>query len=70
MAPVRVMPSPAERARQPKVHHHHSAALVEHDVARLQIAVDDAFTMGGGQSAGHLRHDVDRFGDLQFAALS
>ena len=31
--------------------------------------MDDAFTMGGSKPVGHLRHDVDGFGDLQLAAF-
>jgi len=35
---------------QPEIHDDLVAALVHHDVLRLQVAVDDAAAVGGGQS--------------------
>jgi hypothetical protein len=55
MVPVCVMPSPA--------------ALVDQDVGRLEVAVDDSFLVSGSQSAGYLLHDVDRFAELELAPL-
>ena len=46
---------------QAEVHHAHSAGAVEHDVGRLQIAMDDAALMGGGESRAQLARDVGGF---------
>jgi hypothetical protein len=44
--------------RQPEVQNLHPSALVDHDVARLDVAVEDAGGVGLPETFGHLPHDV------------
>ena len=39
--------------RDPEIQHLRHAPLGEHDVQRLQVAVDDALRLGGGRGIGH-----------------
>ena len=48
-------------ARDAEVHHLHVAVGLDHDVLRLDVAVDDVLVMGDGKRLAHLRAD---FGDL------
>ena len=48
-------------ARQAEIHDDDAAGLVAHDVAGLQIAMDDAFGVRCLQSGADLQHDVDAF---------
>ena len=47
--------------RQAEVGHHGSALFVEQDVGRLDVAVDQAATMGVVQGLGHLGDEGHRF---------
>ena len=47
-------------AREPEVEHLHVAVGADHDVFRLDVAVDDAGGVRRGERAGHLPPDVDR----------
>ena len=47
-------------ARQPEVEHLHVAVGPDHDVLRLDVAMDDAGGVRGGERARHLAADVDR----------
>ncbi len=46
--------------RQTEIHHADFAAAVEHDVCRLQVAMDDAALMCGGKSGAQLPGDLGR----------
>src|SRR5208282_2267637 len=56
-------------AGQSEIHHHNPAVHVAHDVARLQVTVNDPFAVSSGQSGNRLFHDVDGFRGLQLAPL-
>ena len=45
--------------RQAEVHDPHSPRVVEHDVGRLQIAMDDAALVRGGEPCAQLPGDLD-----------
>src|SRR5664280_461937 len=49
------------RSRQTEVHDYDAAGGVAHDIAGLEIAMDDALAMGGLQAGADLQHDADRF---------
>ena len=62
---------PARRAGQlgeAEVEDLHLAVLGQHEVRRLDVAMDDAGVMGPRQPARHLQGDVDRLADGQRAA--
>ena len=59
-APVRVRSRPAAPLGQPEVGHLRLAGLVEQDVARLQVAVDDPRSWAACDPAGHLRDQLGR----------
>src|SRR5947209_8443965 len=61
-------PAPAE-LRQGEVGDFHPAFLVEQDVLRLDVAVDDAFVVSILESVAKLRDDLQGFARLQMAAL-
>ena len=46
-----------DRPGQTEVHDDDPSRVVTHDVAGLQIAMDNAFSVGGFQSRTHLKHD-------------
>ena len=46
-----------QRSRQAEVHHRHASLAVAHDVAGLQVAVDDALAVRRLQSGAHLLDD-------------
>ncbi len=46
--------------REPEIEHLH-ASLREHDVGRLEVAVNDADAMRGGERIGYLRSDPQDF---------
>ena len=46
--------------RQAEVEDLYPAVLGEHDVFRLQVAVDDSGGVGGGEAVGNLRRDVEQ----------
>ena len=48
-------------SRQAKIGDHDLAAAVEHDVGRLQVAMQNALGVGRGQSGAKLARDVERF---------
>ena len=48
---------PLERAGDTEIHDVDAAALVDHDVLRLEVAVDDAVAVGLGQAPGDLQGD-------------
>ncbi len=50
-------------ARDPEVHDLHLPARQQHDVARLDVAVDDAPLVRVAEAVGHLLRDIDRFDD-------
>src|SRR5262249_5230481 len=50
-----------------EVHDYDATTDVLHDVARLQITMDNALVMCGFQAAEHLLNDIDSFIDLQLA---
>src|SRR2546429_3710951 len=47
-------------ARDPEVHDFHPPARQQHDVARLDVAVDDAALVRVAEAVGHLLGDIDR----------
>ena len=49
------------QAGQAEIHDQDFAAPVEHDVGRLQIAVQHAFVVRGGQAGADLARDLQRF---------
>ena len=51
------------RQCDPPVHHQHFAEVAEHDVFRLQIAVDDAARVGKGHRVGDVHQDVEVLGE-------
>ena len=52
----------------PKVEHFHVAVRPEHDVLRLDVAMDNACFVGGDERTGHLDRDVNSFTDLDSPA--
>src|SRR5258705_2736730 len=52
-------------ARNPKVHDVSSAALVQHDVLGLEVAMNYAFGMGSFQCPADLSNDVGCLGRLE-----
>ena len=50
-----------QRLRQSEVQHFHCAVFAHLDVARLQVAMDDALLMRGFESSGNLAGQRDRF---------
>jgi hypothetical protein len=48
-------------SRQTKIRDHDLASSIEHDVGRLQIAMQNAFGVSGGQSGAELSRDFHRF---------
>ncbi len=54
---------------QAEVEHPDGPGAVEHEVARLDIAVDDPPSVGRLQAAGGLAHAIDRLADLHRPAL-
>src|SRR5205085_3069864 len=48
-------------ACEPEIHHEYSTLLVSHDVARLQVAMNDAFPVSRLKATKHLLHNVDDF---------
>ncbi len=50
-----------QSAGQTEVHHQNAAALVAHDVLRLQVAMNNAHAVGGFESPADLLHDFHRF---------
>ena len=54
------------RARDAEVHHVGAAAFVQHDVLRLQVAMDHTFGVRSFQRSTDLGHDVGRFRGLEF----
>jgi hypothetical protein len=44
---------------QPEVHHLHVPLRCDHDIGRLEIAMDDVPAMSGVQRLGQLVGDVD-----------
>ena len=59
----------ARQLGQAEVGDLHAAALVEQDVFRLDVAVDDAFVVGELQGLADLRHDRQRLLRRQLAGL-
>ena len=53
--------STASNRGEAEVHHAHFACAVEHHVGRLQIAMDDAALMRGGEARAQLSRDVGGF---------
>ena len=47
---------------QPPIHHKHLAVVADHDVIRLEVAVDDAFGMSKGHGVAGLEEDVEEMG--------
>ena len=45
--------------RNPEVHDPHATMTVDHDVAGLQVAMENAFRVGSGQSGTQLPADLD-----------
>ena len=50
---------------QPEIGHERLAALVEQDVARLDVPMHQTLLVGVVQRLGHRRHQFDRFVDAQ-----
>src|SRR6266542_631701 len=48
----------------PEIEHFHVSVRSEHDVLRLDVAMDNACFVGGGECTRYLDRDVDRFTDL------
>src|SRR6202043_691508 len=59
-----------KRAGESEVHHYNPAGLVAHNVAGLQIAMDNSFPVDRSKPAGYLFHDGDCFSDLKLATFS
>ena len=67
--PVLVL-NPSERMpRDAEIHDLRAAALEQHDVARLDVAVDDAALVREGEAVGDLQRDLDRLVGGQLAFL-
>ena len=54
--------------RNPEVEHFHVPVRPQHDVLRLDVAVDNAGFVGGGERTRHLDRDVDGFTQLHSPA--
>src|SRR5262249_45980126 len=54
------LPPSLNQLRQPEIEHLHVAVSPNHDVFRLDVAVNNSLTMRGGERGGGLRHDVQR----------
>src|SRR4029077_12250728 len=52
----------------PEVEHLHVSIRPEHDVLRLDIAMDNSRLMGGSESTRHLDRDLNSFTDLDSPA--
>src|SRR4029077_7032418 len=52
----------------PEIEHFHVAVRPEHDVLRLDIAMDNACFVGGGERTRHLDREVNSFTDLDSPA--
>ena len=48
-------------SRQAKVGDHHLASSIEHDIGRLQVAMENALGVGRGQSRAEMACNVERF---------
>ena len=53
----------ADRFREPEIGNARNALLGEHDVLRLQVAVNDAVAVGVREAVRDGSHDADGFGD-------
>jgi hypothetical protein len=58
------------RKRKPEIDYLGHAIDGDHDVGGLDVAVDNAVIVGLGQTLSNLDRDVNRFLDLQRAALN
>ena len=58
-----------QRTGDPEIGHAHPAVVADQDVAGLQIAVDAAPRVGGGEAVRDLRRDRDRVGDRDHPLL-
>ena len=58
-----------QRLGQAKIHNQDAARLFAHDVLRLQITVDDAHIVCGGQRPAHLLDDNDCFMGRKLGSL-
>ena len=57
----------ARELRQTEIQNLHQPGLRHHDVARFQIAVDDAGRVRGLQSVGHLHRELQNLRNAQAA---
>src|SRR6266446_2274015 len=56
------------KLRNPKVEHFRVSVRPEHDVLRLDVAMDNAGFVGGGERTRHLDRDVNSFTQLHSTA--
>ena len=63
-------PIPAERAGEAEIHDHNFALRVAHNIAWLQVAMDDPDPVRRVQATQHLPHDVNCFDYGKLAGLS
>ena len=62
-----VMPLGLDRTGDAEVHDPGVAVAVDHDVLRLEVAMDDAEAVGFGQAFADLAGEADRLADRQAA---